>query len=120
MDFPIWFIMFIGLFLLSILSGITNRLLTTKNSQKFISLKTETKMKLVKSAIAQIKIFKFYFWMLPLNLIIVPVLIYMYAPTGYLLQIIIMLILSYIGALQVFWNKKNLIILLSQDGKESQ
>ena len=118
MDFPTWFIMFIGWFLLTIVMGIISRFQITKNSPKINTLKTETKSRLVKSATLKNRIFIFYFWMLPLNLIIVPVLIYMYAPTEYLPHIIIILTLSYIGSVQLFWNNKYLIKMLVQDRKE--
>lgn len=113
MDFPNWFIILIGIFSLSLISGLAGHFLVVQNSKKLRELPPETKQRMIKSSTALVKLFKVYLWMFPLNLIIIPNLIYLYAPTPYLLHIIIIIVLSYAGVFQMYRNKKYFIGLLS-------
>ncbi len=119
MDYPIWFVIGIGCFLLSIIAGRVGHLALVKNSQKISGLPSETKARLIRTANAHIKMLKFYLWMLPLSLIIVPILIYIYAPTEHPLHIAIILFLSYVAILHMYWNKKYKIKLLQINQRES-
>lgn len=114
MNFPIWFVISVGYFSILIIMGSIGHSQVAKSSEKLRDLPAENKLRLIKNYTLRIKIFKFYFWFFPLNVIIIPVLIYIYAPTEYLLHIIIILILSYVSALQMYRNNKFLIKLLEK------
>ena len=117
MDFPLWFDMFLGCFAFSVIMSIVVRFLQVKNSQAYVELPKIKKDKLIRLYTRQVKIFKIMFWLAPLYLLVIPILIYKYAPTESLLQIIILEILAYIGVILVYMNRKHVINLLKKEAK---
>jgi len=112
--FPLWFKIFLGWFLFTMIMGIVNYFMRDKYVDKLTKLPIEKKARILKSYSLTIKIYKLFLWASPIYLIVVPFIIYKYSEQSFF-HVSVMIILVYIGILKDFLNKRFLFNKIKPD-----
>ena len=112
--FPLWFKIFLGWFLFTMILGVVNYFARDKYAHKLMGLPTEKKTRFLKSCVLRIKIYKMFFLASPLYLIVIPFLIYKYNRQDFF-HMTVLQILLYIGIVKDFLYRKFLIKKIKWD-----
>jgi len=114
---PWWFEIYLGLFVLSLITGAIRRL--PKFRRRAISLSKDKRDRLVHNYLKLIKYYKIMFILIPLYLFILPYMLYCYVPHHFIYGTA-MLIMMYIMIFVSFIDRKSLLKDLQEgEAKES-
>ena len=92
--FPFWFNILLGLFSLNILVAGIFFLLKQKMINYYKEFPYEKKLKLIKYFSKRMKIQKLLIWILPINVFLIPYVLYLYDPAHFYHFTILMVVLS--------------------------
>ncbi len=116
MTLPMWFIIGATWFSILIVFNIGVHFLRQKMIHKYrAELSKDKKTRLINTHATTLRILKFFFWLAPLNLLAVPILIYLYAPTPYLTHFFVLTLLAYINAVQMFYLRRYIVNELQKE-----
>ena len=106
--FPLWFKIFLGWFGFLIITGTTRFLSKNKYIDSIKKMPDEKKEKLNKTYSFVLFILKFILWAIPINLFLVPYLIYKYSPDNFF-HISVMMIIAYILVTEEFLFRRSVL-----------
>ncbi len=109
---PIWFITFLIMFCLLIITGTIRIFSKNKIINSIEKMTDEKREQLINSYSGILKIYKIFFWSAPLYLICIPFIIYKYASSNFIYILILMIILS-ITILEDYLFRKSIINTVS-------
>lgn len=115
--FPFWFKIFLGCFGMLIISGAIRRLYKNKYLDGVSKLSPEKKNKLIENSSFLVKILKIFLWLLPINLILVPSLVYKYSPSDFF-HIFVMMCIIYILVAEEFLFRRSVLLRLNLKNKD--
>lgn len=113
--FPLWFMIFLGWFLFIVILGILNYSMRDKYIHRLMGLSSERKLRLLKSHMLIIKIYKIFFYVSPFYLIAIPFLVYKYSKQDFF-HITVLQVLLYVLILKDFLYRK----FMAEKLKENQ
>ncbi len=114
--FPFWFKIFLGWFGLLIITGTIRFLSKNKYIDSIRKLPDEKREKLNKTYSSLLLMLKVFLWALPLNLILIPYLVYTYSPV-YFFHIFVMMVIVYVLATEEFLFRRSILINLNMINK---
>ena len=92
--YPLWLKLYLGAAGIILISGTINYLNLNKMAKFILDMPEHKKDKFIKIHSIVMKIYKLFFWMSPIHILLLPYLIYIYKPEA-LSQILIGLLLMY-------------------------
>jgi hypothetical protein len=112
--FPLWFKIFLGWGVFSIIWQTYLLLTKDKYIAKIKRLPDEKKEKKIKGNSQAIKAFKLFFWVTPVYLILVPYLFYIYVLEE-LFHYFVMIIITYVVTIEGFLISKSIVLEFEQN-----
>lgn len=106
--FPIWFKCFLGLFGFVIITGTIRLVAKGKIIDSMKILSDEKRNKLLKSSSQLVKIYKYFIWAIPLNLIIIPYIFYRNIPKEFF-HITVMMSIVYVVTIEDYFYRKSIV-----------
>ena len=106
--FPVWFKVIQALFIFIVIYKIFLYFVMSKLIKRVVVAPDEEKAKAARSFSRVLPAHKILFWMAPLVLILVPILIYIYSPDGFI-EITVSALLMYIVVLEDYFYRKTIL-----------
>ncbi len=103
--FPLWFKFLLGLSILTIITGTIRFFLKEKFIDSIKKLPDEKREKLINGYSNALKIQKIFILAIPVNLILIPCLIYFYSPKNFF-HIIVLMSIFYVTIIEDFFYRK--------------
>jgi len=112
--FPLWFKIFLGCSLFSVILGMIKYFVRDKYVNAIVKLPTERKAKFLKSYVNMIKLYKLFFWVASPLYLVIPPLTYKYSPANFF-HVTTTEIIIYIIILQNFLYRKHVVNKINLD-----
>ena len=111
--FPLWFDFFLGLFCFLMITGALRHFMKDKIVSAINRLPIEKKEKFITSYSSVVKIYKLLLFLMPIGLVVVPYIVYIYQPENFF-HIFVLEVLVYVLIVEDLLYKRSVLMKIKE------